>query len=234
MRQGVAPADPARLLRLAARAMARAGLVHAYGHVSSRLDADRFLVSPAKPLGSVAPGETCTEMPTKGPLPDGVLGEVRIHQQIYARRADVGGIVRIQPPAAMALSVCRIVPRPLHGLGSYFTGGIPLWDDPALLRDDARAAELAALLGDARAIVLRGNGAVCVGGTIEQAAAHAFFLEDAARLELAVRAMPGAVPVPYTPEQAAARAVMTGGLYERMWDHLTAGDPEAGGSGGAS
>lgn len=234
MSQGSAPADPARRLRLAARAMARVGFVHAYGHVSVRLDADRFLVSPAKPLGSIAPGEACGEVPVKGALPDGVLGEVRIHQQIYARRSDVGGIVRIQPPALMALSVCRLVPRPLHGPGSYFAAGIPLWDDPALLRDDARAAALAEHLNDARAIVLRGNGAVCVGATIDQAAAHAFFLEDAARLELAVRAMPGAEPVPYTPEQAAARAVATGGLYERMWDHLTAGDPEAGGSGSAS
>lgn len=229
MNPAPAPADPARQVRLAARAMARAGFVHAYGHVSVRLNADRFLVSPAKPPGSVAPGETCAEVPIKGPLPDGTLSEVRIHQQIYARRKDVGGIVRIQPPAVMALSVCRLVPRPLHGLGAYFAGGIPLWDDPALVRDDARAAALAEQVRDARAIVLRGNGAVCVGATIEQAAAHAFFLEDAARLELTVRAMPGAEPVPYTPEQTAARAVTTGGLYERMWEFLTAGDPEAGG-----
>lgn len=229
-----APADPARRLRLAARAMARAGVVHAYGHVSVRLDANRFLVSPAKPLGLIAPGEACAEAPVRGALPKGTLGEVRIHQQIYARRADVGGIVRIQPPAVMALSVCRLVPRPLHGPGAYFADGIPLWDDPGLLRDDARAAELAERLGAARAIVLRGNGAVGVGQSIEQAAAHAFFLEDAARLELSVRAMPGVAPVPYTPEQAAARAVATGGLYERMWDYLTAGDPEAGGSGSAS
>jgi len=32
------------------RALARAGLVHAYGHCSVRLDAHHFLVSPAKPL----------------------------------------------------------------------------------------------------------------------------------------------------------------------------------------
>jgi HCOMODA/2-hydroxy-3-carboxy-muconic semialdehyde decarboxylase len=32
------------------------------------------------------------------PLPAGVLGEVRLHQQIYRRRPEVGGIVRSMPP----------------------------------------------------------------------------------------------------------------------------------------
>jgi HCOMODA/2-hydroxy-3-carboxy-muconic semialdehyde decarboxylase len=40
----------------------------------------------------------------------GVLGEVRIHQRIYARRPDVGAICRIMPPILMSLSVLRITP----------------------------------------------------------------------------------------------------------------------------
>ena len=40
-----------RDLRIAARALARAGLVTAYGHCSVRLDADCFLVCAAKPMG---------------------------------------------------------------------------------------------------------------------------------------------------------------------------------------
>lgn len=214
-----------RDVRMAARAMARHGLAHAYGHVSERLD-DRLLrVTPAMPLGLVSIGEPGVDVAMDEPLPPGALPEVRIHREIYRRRADVGGIVRIQPPAVMALSALRRTPRALHGLGAYFAPSPPLWRNVALVRDDDSAAAVADLLGDARAIVLAGNGCVCVGETVRHAAAHAFFLEDAARIELALIASPEP-PVLYTPEEAQARAVSAGGLYERMWDFLCFGDPE--------
>ncbi|WP_424135465.1 class II aldolase/adducin family protein [Roseomonas chloroacetimidivorans] len=76
---------------VAARALGRHGLVHAYGHCSLRLDEVHFLVAPSRPLGLVAPGETCAVVPLEGGLPEGVLGEVRIHREIYRRRAEVRG-----------------------------------------------------------------------------------------------------------------------------------------------
>src|ERR1700687_3263558 len=48
------------------------------------------------------------------------------------------------------------------------------------------AAALVELLGPARGIVMRGNGAVTVGASIEEALVMAWYLEDAARVELAV------------------------------------------------
>jgi HCOMODA/2-hydroxy-3-carboxy-muconic semialdehyde decarboxylase len=76
---------------VAARALGRHGLVHAYGHCSLRLDEAHFLVAPSRPLGLVAPGETCAVVPLERDLPEGVLGEVRIHREIYRRRAEVKG-----------------------------------------------------------------------------------------------------------------------------------------------
>ncbi len=205
--------------------MGRHGLVHAYGHVSTRLEADRFLVSPAQPLGSIEAGEAGVEVALDGPLPPGALPEVRMHREIYRSRPEVGGVCRVQPPALMALSALGRTPRALHGLGAYFAPAPPLWPGVALVRDDAQAASVARQLGDARAIVLRGNGAVTAGATLEEAAALAFFLEDAARVELALLpAADGALP--YTPDEAAARATGAGALYERMWTYLCFGDPE--------
>jgi hypothetical protein len=77
-------ASAERRVRLAARALARHGLVHAYGHCSERLDANHFLVCAARPMGLIAAGEPGVIVPVVGPLPDGVLGEVRIHQQLAA------------------------------------------------------------------------------------------------------------------------------------------------------
>ena len=67
------------LVQVAARALGRAGLVHAYGHCSMRLDANHFLVCAAQPMGLIQ-DEEGTVVSVVGALPDGVLGEVRVHQ----------------------------------------------------------------------------------------------------------------------------------------------------------
>lgn len=212
----------ANLVRVAGRALARHGLVHAYGHCSQRLDAGHFLVSPGKPLGLVRDDDPCSVVPIEGPLPEGVLGEVRIHREIYRRRPDVGGVVRSMPRHTMSLGTARITPRPRHGPGAYFAPEPPLWDDPQLLRDDGQASRLADEMGEARAIVMRGNGAVTAGGSLEEAVVLTWYLEDAARIEFETRAMglaeAGAV---MSPDEAARRATWSGAIMTRMWDHLT-------------
>lgn len=219
--------NPNRQLRLAARALGRAGLVHAYGHCSLRLDADHFLVCAPRPMGVIGVGEPGTVLATTGPLPAGVLGEVRIHQALYRRRPEVGAITRIMPPQLMALSVLRRTPRPRHGFGAYFAPGPPLWDDPRLLRDDDLANRLAGQMGSANAIVMRANGAVVAGGDLREALALSWFLEEAARMETTLAAMHADDDSTLlSADETAARQVTSGGVYERMWDYLTAGDPE--------
>ncbi len=217
-----------RRVRMAARALGRNNLGHAFGHVSARLDDKSFLVCAPRPMGLIAVGEPGTVVPIEGPLPQGVLGEVRCHQQIYRRRPDANGICRTFLKNVMTLSTLRITPRPRDGFGSYFAPRPPLWDDPTLLRNDEAAARLAEQLGDARAIVMRGNGCVLVGATVEEALCMAFFLEEAARTEREVLAIDRPEEEAIMSDlQAAARGVTTGNILERLWEYLTAGDPEA-------
>lgn len=207
------------LVRRAAAALDRAGLVHAYGHCSARIDEDHFMVSAPHSL-RVAGGLAGMVCPVRGPLPEGVLGEVRVHQQIYARRPEIGGVCRVMPPVLMALSTASIVPRPRHGIGAYFAN-LPLWNDPRLLRDDTAAAALAERMGDAPAIVMRGNGAVVAAETLPKAVTLAWFIEDAARIERDVRAL-GGDPLAdlLTADEIRDRQVWSGGVVERMWDYL--------------
>ncbi|MCW0209516.1 MAG: class II aldolase/adducin family protein [Achromobacter sp.] len=226
--QAQAGAGQEALVRAAARALARANLVHAYGHCSARLDAGHFLVCAARPMGLIEPGEAGTVVPVHGELPEGVLGEVRIHQHIYRLRPDVGGVVRSMPPTVMTLSSARVTPRPRHGMGSYFSPAVPLWDDPQLVRSDAQARGVAETLGAARAVAMRGNGAVVAAESLMHAVVLTWYLEDAARIEWQLRSAGLAEGAPtLAPEEAAARAVGTGRIYERMWEYLIAGDPEA-------
>jgi HCOMODA/2-hydroxy-3-carboxy-muconic semialdehyde decarboxylase len=217
-----------RNLRVAARAYGRHGLAHAYGHCSVRLDEARFLVCAPVPMALVPVGLPGTVVPIHGHLPPEALGEVRIHQHIYRRRRDVGAISRTMPPAVMAMGVARRVPRALHGLGSYFGKGPVVWDDPQLVRDDATAERVADTIADRNALVLRGNGLVVAAESNIHALVLTWYLEDAARLELAVRS--GGLSdeaVSLDAVECERRATAAGRIFERMWQYLTAGDPEA-------
>lgn len=210
------------LIRAAGRALARHGLVHAYGHCSIRATDNTFRVSAAKPLGLITDADACLGVPLEGQLPDGMLGEVRVHREIYRLRPDVNAIVRCTPPRTVSLSAMMRAPRSRHGFGSYFYPSPPLWSDPRLLRDDEQAMRLANFLGTARAVVIRGNGAVVTGESIQQALALTWYLEDSARVELDCLAVGLAETGLMTRKEAAARAVWNGRIAERMWDYLTA------------
>jgi len=215
------------VVRKMARALARGGLVNAYGHCSVRLDEKSFLVCAAKPMGTIKPGEPGTVVPTEGALPEGVLGEVRMHQQVYKRRGDVKAICRFISPNVVTLAALGLTPRARHGQGAHFYPQVPFWRDPGLIRNDPAAVGVAETMGKAPAVVVSVNGAVTAGATPEQAVTFACFLEDAARVELAALNAGLADTAPrMTGEQAKNRATWQGRIAERMWDYLTAGDPE--------
>jgi HCOMODA/2-hydroxy-3-carboxy-muconic semialdehyde decarboxylase len=214
-------------VRKAARAMASAGLSTAFGHCSVRLDGDSFLVCRAGALSTIKPGESGSVVRVSGSLPEGVLGEVRIHQQIYARRPEIGAVCRFASPNVTAVSALGFAPRIRHGFGAMFAPEVKYWEDIRLMRDDTIAAGVAQAMGDSPAIILRGNGAVTAGVDVKQALCLAWFLEDMARVELAVLSSGRAEQAPvFTAEEALGRLTWAGLVAERAWDHLTALDPE--------
>ncbi|UYV39444.1 class II aldolase/adducin family protein [Rhodobacteraceae bacterium D3-12] len=178
----------ARTTRIAARALGRAGLVHAYGHCSARIDQDRFLVCPSVPMEHVEIGQPCSVVPVVGDLPEGVLGEVRLHQQIYARRPEAQGVVRFMGPQMMALAALGQAPQIRHGFGTYFAPEVGFWSDIQLVRDDARARGVIDAMGDGAGVMMRGNGAVVAGASLPEAVSLAWYLEDMCRVELAAQA----------------------------------------------
>lgn len=215
------PGDQAKL-NLAARALARAGLVHAYGHCSIRLDEDHFLVCAPMPMSMITDQDAGTVVSVDGDLPEGVLGEVRIHQKVYQNRPDIKSVCRTMPPHIMTLAAMARTPKPRHGFGTYFSPEIPLWDDPQLIRTMEQATGVAALLGAGKAVMMRGNGLVTAGVDIEHAVVWTWYANNMARIELEHLKTGLDNPV-ISPEDCARRATEKGRIIERMWDYMTYG-----------
>src|SRR5690606_38959998 len=110
-------------------------------------------------------------------------------------------------------------------MGTYFSPEVPLWNDVQLIRNKDLARGVAETMAEAPAVVMRGNGAVVAAESLEKAVALTWYLEDAARIELNLRCAGLASNDGILSHQAAQqRATSAGRIFERMWEHLIAGD----------
>ena len=182
-------------LRRAAGAVSGAGLSDAFGHVSIRTR-DGLRITPPIPLSEAALGGDPIDLRIDdGDLPPGAPLEGWLHVAIAASHSSVGAVVRAQPPAIAALaSLGRDLPI-LSGHAAMLHG-VHLHRSSLLVRDRASAEKIVADAGEAKAIVLRGNGAITLGSTLAEAVARMWVLERSARLALDAWAAGDPEPLP--------------------------------------
>ena len=205
----------------AAHALDAAGLVTAFGHVSFRDGQDGFRITPPKPLGSLGPDEPLSEVSlADDELPEEVPGEVWVHWAIYKSRPDVGGICRAQPPISTAVTSAGLPIRPLHGQGAFLGEEVPVYDDARLIRAREAGEALVERLGDAGGIIMRGNGAVTVGGSVGAAMARMWVLEVSAEINRTA-ASAGTLQL-LTEEEFSYWESVSEEILERIWGYLRA------------
>lgn len=212
----------------AARLLARAGLVEAFGHVSARAG-ERAWITGTAPLERARPQEVIHLAPVDAgdALPPGTPLEHHLHRAIYARRPDVGAICRFHGRAAAAFAARGELPPLLHGLGGL-AGELALHTDARLVSTPDRADAAAAALGDRDGLILRANGALSVGATLAEAIVRAWYLEE--RASVALDAGPGVSPLagPELIERAEAFPAERGRAW--AWLHHRFGDLQPDGS----
>jgi len=213
----------------AARALAGAGLVDAFGHVSAR-EGDVALITPAVPMVAVADAAELVELPLGEieELPAGAPKEAWIHWAIYRRRPDVGAICRGQPASPQAVAAVADELPAVLGQGAIAGAPVPIYPDSRLVRDRERALDLAATLGDAPSLIMRGNGALSTASTPGRAMARLYLLERSADTWL--RAAAVSEPRPLSDEEAAAWQGAGEELLERLWHHLRSTNPTPSGA----
>jgi HCOMODA/2-hydroxy-3-carboxy-muconic semialdehyde decarboxylase len=203
----------------AARALAAAGLVDAFGHVSVR-DGDTALITPGLPMAAIDSPDQLIELPLGeiDDLPAGAPKEAWVHWAIYRLRADVGSICRGQPSSPLAVSAILDELPAVAGQAAIAGAPVPIFPDSRLVRDRGRAIELAEVLGDAPSLIMRGNGALATGTTPGRAMARLYLLERAADTYL--RAAAAGTPRPLDRAEVTAWQSAGEELLERLWQYL--------------
>jgi ribulose-5-phosphate 4-epimerase/fuculose-1-phosphate aldolase len=145
-----------------------------------------------------------------------------LHQAIYKARPDVKAVFHFHSPAVILLSVVGQTIRPMHNYSAIFYEGVPLYAGTGQVESPARAGEMAKLLGNAKALMLRGHGAVVVGQSIREVCMLALFLEESARLQ--TEAMKLGTPMFMERDEAEkiAKRTFKPTSVERAWDHFVA------------
>jgi ribulose-5-phosphate 4-epimerase/fuculose-1-phosphate aldolase len=143
--------------------------------------------------------------------------EWRIHTQIHRDRPDAMCVVHLHAPHARALGVANKELKPVFLHGSFLCTGVPTWNNPRLVVNDAQAADLSRALGQHRCAQMRGHGSVVVGASAEEAFFACTFLEENAQIQLQAEIMGGAIPLSEDEARDCAEATFNPRLFPLLW-----------------
>jgi ribulose-5-phosphate 4-epimerase/fuculose-1-phosphate aldolase len=185
------------------RILAREGIVDSFGHPSIRHPErpDRFLISRAR-----APDLIESSDIMEFTLDGTVVGsddrkpylERFIHGAVYEMRPEVKAVIHNHSPSVLPFGVTKQKLKPLHHMCGCFGHEVPTWDsqtkfgDTSLLVSDIEMGrDLAKLLGDRPAALMRGHGCVVAAKDIREAVYIAYYLELGAKLQMQAMAIGG-------------------------------------------
>jgi len=207
----------------ACRILSHQKLVAGFGHVSARVPgAERFIITPRVSLALVRENELIT-MNFNGEVVAGNATppfEAWLHTAILKAQPSVNAIARIHARFANMFSVTDRKLEPVHNHGSFFAGGVPVFQTLDLIASEVLGTQVAMTLGSNPAVLLRGNGQVTVGRTIPEAVMMAIYLEEAA--EILFGALQIGKPIPLTADESAKRQMeaLPPVDMERAWNYF--------------
>lgn len=127
---------------------------------------------------------------------DEAPGERFIHTEIYRQRPEVQAVVHCHPKVPIAFSVADIEIRPVDHLGVIFSPSVPIYDYSGQIDSRERGAEMATVLGERRAVLLRSHGVAVVGETLIKACVATLALDQTARIQMMAASMGNARNIP--------------------------------------
>ena len=191
-----------------------------WGHVGVRLPDDRGIAvrmfrrsERGKKAWLVRFDYTLTKLSGVGTIPR----ESVIYTEIFKARPDVNAVVHCHPAMCIALSLADKPVDWVHMQSSRFNGGTPIFPRPIYILDPEEGAAIAATLGKASAVMIKGHGIVTVGATIDEATITALYMERTAKIMAVARLHGYQGP---TPESLDTQSESRKKLFRRPRDEM--------------
>lgn len=225
----------AELLTMGCRILAEQDIIDAYGHLSARVPGEPgyYMMNRGMSPALVVPDDfiVCDQ---NGKVVRGKghpNGEWPIHARVYAARSDVQSVLHSHSRLSRIFSLSH---RRMRGLLTQscgeWQGGLPVYRRPGLVTTVEQGDELAQVLCDGCAALLRGHGDVVATGGVKDTVLKAILLKQNADVLHEVISHGGEIDL-WTEEEVAvwkgplnfniseqARAA----LADRVWDYHVA------------
>jgi len=165
--------DPVESLKekivLLCKVLQHQGILDGYGHVTARLADGRILSTPHMPPGKVAMRDIIV-IDGEGQKLAGFgepNGETSMHTSIYQARPDVQCILHYHPDELVVVAAAGQGIKVIANCGVDFYRGTPIYDSPLLIRTRQLGDQVAEILGDRNAVLLRGHGGTVVANDLD-------------------------------------------------------------------
>ncbi len=164
------------------------GVLDAFGHVSAR-DPEhpgRFLLSRNRAPGLVEPDDIMAFELDGTPLDDDrpPYLERFIHGAVYRARPEVGAVVHSHAPSVLPFTIAAEPLRPVMHMAGFLGAGATRFDlrdlrgdgTDLLIRDARTAQVMAAKMGSATVLLMRGHGFVTAAASLQLAVFQAIYV----------------------------------------------------------
>jgi len=168
------------------RIFAMQGMIGVFGHVSVyQPETKRVFITPG--MGSDKGSLRAEDMlitdldgkPQEGR--EGPPVEWPIHTALHGARADALAVAHLHTPYATLFTIAKREFQPVTLQGAIFSEGVPLYPQAQLITTPARGSSLLKVIGDKRAVLLRGHGIVVAGQNLQEVLFASLVLEDDAK-----------------------------------------------------
>jgi L-fuculose-phosphate aldolase len=216
----VEASNPRSDLLTALRILEANGVIDFNGHVSVR-HASGCLINRGRSVRSRLTdadivSSDCDGKPVLGE--DAPPREIPIHSELYRRRPDVGAVVHGHPSWSTILSSTGRPYRPVFPQGALL-GSVPVFLSPLSINTPELGRQVAELMSNGSAILLRSHGVVVVGPDLRTATIRALYLEDNARRQCLSAPLGGAYEFSEEEIAACRSNLDKPDLFAKAWDY---------------
>jgi L-fuculose-phosphate aldolase len=143
--------------------------------------------------------------------------EAVLHTEMYKRHPGVGAVIHSHPPYSTAFSATDAQFKMVNHDSLLFTDGIARFDEFRLIEEPEEGAQVAAQIGECRAILLGNHGSVVVGPTIGWAVLAAITLERAIHIQMVAEQLGNVREIPLEEARTFAHRKYKDAFVDEYW-----------------